>query len=380
MDVVGIVTEYNPFHNGHLYQVNEVKKRFPDAVIIVVMSGNFLERGEPAILDKWTRAREAILNGVNLVVELPVAFCVQPADFFAFGALRILKELGVQKLVFGAENEEYNFAEMAEITKRVHGNFSTYNESYAKAYQRAITEKTGVDVSKPNNLLGLAYARANLKLGSFLELVPIQRRAAAHHDQQLPITSRIASASAIRDAALNRQESVANYVPHLTAVDLQQGKTLSWVDFWPLLKYQILTSNVQELREIYGMTEGLEFRIKDKLERMGPAVTFNDWISEVKSKRFTYAHMTRIATMILLQAKNEDIEEVEQKPYIRILGFDIKGQNHLNSVKKKLLFPVVSRVSQKVAANLLKLDYRAGLVYSQFSGQRQDFGRSPFQQ
>ncbi|MDN2452622.1 nucleotidyltransferase [Lactobacillus sp. UCMA15818] len=379
MDIVGIVTEYNPLHNGHLYQINEVKKRFPNAVIVVVMSGNFLERGEPAILDKWTRAKEAILSGINLVVELPVAFCVQPADFFAFGALRILKELGVQKLVFGVENADYDFAEMAQLTKRVHGDFSIYNESYAKAYQRAITQKTGVDVSEPNNLLGLAYAKANLKLGSFLELIPIQRKSAEHHDRQLPVASQIASASAIRSAVLTNKELVIDFVPDLTGADLRQSKKLSWVDFWPLLKYQVLTSKIEDLSEIYGITEGLEFRLKDKLERMGPTVTFADWVSEVKSKRFTYTHLTRLATMILLQAKKEEVEQVEQNPYIRILGFDSLGQKHLNMIKKKMTFPVVSRVSQEIAANLLSLDYRAGLVYSQISGQRQDFGQSPFQ-
>ncbi|MDV7757094.1 nucleotidyltransferase [Liquorilactobacillus mali] len=379
MDIVGIVAEYNPFHNGHLYQISEVKKRFPNAVIVVVMSGNFLERGEPALLDKWMRAKEAILNGANLVVELPVAFCVQPADLFAFGAIRILKELGVQKLVFGVENVDYDFDKMAQLTKKVHGDFSTYNESYAKAYQRAITERTGVDVSKPNNLLGLAYAKANLELGSFLELIPIQRKKAEHHDQQLPVDSRIASASAIRSAVLSNKELVVNFVPNSTVEDLQQSKKASWTDFWPLLKYQILTSKVQELREIYGMTEGLEFRLKDKLERMGPAVAFTDWIDEVKSKRFTYTHLTRLATMILLQAKKDEVAQVVRSPYIRILGFDDLGQKQLNNVKKKMTFPVISRVSQKIAANPLDLDYRAGLVYSQCSGQRQDFGRKPFQ-
>lgn len=378
MDVVGIIAEYNPFHNGHLYQLNVVKKKFPKATIIVVMSGNFLERGEPAILDKWTRAREAILNGVNLVIELPVGFCVQPADRFALGAMRILRDLGVTKLVFGAEHASYDFSRLADLTGTIHGDFSIYNESYAKAYQRIVTQETGLDISNPNDLLGLSYAKANLLLGNFLNLYPIQRQAAAYHDQSLPKDSTIASASAIRSGIFTKKADISKYVPKETLEDIKNNSSLSWQDFWPMLRYRISTSSIEELAQIYAMNEGLEYRIKSKLERLGPKATFEEWISSVKSKRYTYTHLSRIAIMILLHVKNSDIEVIEQFPYIRVLGFDETGKAHLNNIKKAIEFPIIAKVSQKIVKNKLELDHQAGLVYEQFNGSRQEYGRIPF--
>ena len=129
MPVAGIIAEYNPFHNGHLYQIQEVKKKFPDAPLVVAMSGNFLQRGEPASFDKWTRAEQALANGTDLVVEMPVLACVQPADRFAFNGVSILASLGVTDLFFGAEHAEYDFADYARLVQSAHGDFKTYSES-----------------------------------------------------------------------------------------------------------------------------------------------------------------------------------------------------------------------------------------------------------
>lgn len=221
MPVAGIIAEYNPFHNGHLYQIKAVKEAMPDTPIVVAMSGNFLQRGEPACLDKWTRAKLALQNGADLVVEMPVSACVQPADRFAFNGVQILASLGVSDLFFGAEHAEYDFAKFARLVKEAHGEFKTYNESYAATFQKAVTEKIGHPVDSPNDLLGLAYAKANLNLGEPLKLHPIQRKQAGYHDLILK-KGTIASASAIRSHyAKGERATLTQYLPQESAQALR---------------------------------------------------------------------------------------------------------------------------------------------------------------
>ncbi|MCP9311874.1 nucleotidyltransferase [Liquorilactobacillus satsumensis] len=378
MVVVGIIAEYNPFHNGHLYQIRQTRKRFPTATLVVVMSGNFLERGEPAIVDKWTRANEALHCGVDLVVELPVAFCVQPADRFAAGAVLLLREMGVQKLVFGAEHADYDFAALAEKVGTVHGDFSRYNESFAAAYQRVVAEKIGHRVDQPNDMLGLAYAKANREMGNFLELVPLQRMGAAHHATVLAPGKNIASASAIRAQLMEaKTASVNNYVPRQTLSDLAKQQLVSWADFWPLLRYQLLTATHEQLRNFYDVTEGLEFRMKEKLERLPQTADFETWLQAVKSKRYTYTHLARLAVIILLQVTAAEVKHVSEKPYLRLLGFTPAGQQLLNQRKKKVAFPLITRVTQQIRKEQLQVDYRAGLIYELASLRVQDHGRAP---
>ena len=150
LKIAGVIAEYNPFHNGHRYQIEQIKKELSDAPLVVAMSGNFLQRGEPACFDKWTRAGEALQNGADLVVEVPVAACMQPADRFAFGGVNALSSLGVTDLFFGAEHAEYDFKKYAELVADVHGDFKKYDQSYAASFQQAIAQKIGhpVDFSK----------------------------------------------------------------------------------------------------------------------------------------------------------------------------------------------------------------------------------------
>lgn len=331
--VIGIIAEYNPFHNGHLYQIEQVRAQFADATIIVAMSGNFLERGEPACIDKWTRAKQALAAGVDLIVELPLVFCVQPADRFALGAIKILKELGVQKLFFGAEHATYNFDLMAKKTLDVHGDFAKYNESFAAAYQRAVREKLGYSVDQPNDLLGLAYAKANRKLGSPFQLIPIQRVIAGHHDLFLKERKHIASASAIRkQLEMQSKKEIKNYVPVVTYATLANKRIISWKNFWPLLQYQIKTSSLKKIGQLYDVSEGLEYRVKQQMERLPENAKFDDWIKAVKSKRYTYTRLSRLAVIILIQVTPEEVKQVDEHPYIRLLGFSGKGRLDRKSV------------------------------------------------
>ena len=244
MKIIGIIAEYNPFHNGHLYQIEKVKEIYPESIIIVAMSGNFLQRGEPAIVDKWVRAKQALLNGVDVVVEIPIAGCVQPADRFAENGVRILNNMGCEELFFGAEHAEYDFMTYAQLVQNLDSTeFSKKNISYAEAFQEAVAAKIGHNIDSPNDVLGLAYAKANLKFGKKLKLNPISRNVAGYHDKSLSPNSNIASATAIRKVLFSKDHNLVDkYLPSYQ--DLKDEKYISWDDFWPFLRYKLISSDI----------------------------------------------------------------------------------------------------------------------------------------
>ena len=229
LKIAGVIAEYNPFHNGHRYQIEQIKKELSGAPLVVAMSGNFLQRGEPACFDKWTRAGEALQNGADLVVEVPVAACMQPADRFAFGGVNALSSLGVTDLFFGAEHAEYDFKKYAELVADVHGDFKKYDQSYAASFQQAIAQKIGHSVDQPNDLLALSYAKQSLLMKDELELHPVQRIQAGYHETTFGDNSKIASATAIRTSvASGARSQIDRVVPEATANDLKKSTFVSW--------------------------------------------------------------------------------------------------------------------------------------------------------
>lgn len=375
--ITGIITEYNPFHNGHLYQIQQVKKQFPDVPLVIAMSGNFLQRGEPAIIDKWHRAAECLANGADLVMELPLMAAVQPADRFAYYGVWTLAQMGVTDLFFGAEHATFDFMHDAQKAMEITGNFNKYHESFAKTYQQVIAEKVGHQVDQPNDLLGLAYAKANLKLKAGINLHPIQRKNANYHDIELNDAGTIASASAIREALHHQNQDFEKFVPHQTAQDLKKQPLVSWDDFWIHLKMELLTHSPQELEKIYGMAEGIQYRMIAMAQRSEFAGSFDSWIKAVKNKRFTYTRVSRLATMTLLHITWDDVASFEAQPYLRVLGFSKKGQAVLHAAKKSCDHPIITNVSQDEKKGILRIDYRAGKVYQAVCGNEQDLKHAP---
>ena len=375
--ITGIITEYNPFHNGHLYQIQQVKKQFPDVPLVIAMSGNFLQRGEPAIIDKWHRAAECLANGADLVMELPLMAAVQPADRFAYYGVWTLAQMGVTDLFFGAEHATFDFMHDAQKAMEITGNFNRYHESFAKTYQQVIAEKVGHQVDQPNDLLGLAYAKANLKLKAGINLHPIQRKNANYHDIELNDAGTIASASAIREALHHQNQDFEKFVPHQTAQDLKKQPLVSWDDFWIHLKMELLTHSPQELEKIYGMAEGIQYRMIAMAQRSEFAGSFDSWIKAVKNKRFTYTRLSRLATMTLLHITWDDVASFEAQPYLRVLGFSKKGQAVLHAAKKSCDHPIITNVSQDEKKGILRIDYRAGKVYQAVCGNEQDLKHAP---
>ena len=386
MKTCGIIVEYNPFHNGHTYHAEMARKLSNAEVVIAVMSGNFLQRGEPAAIDKWTRAEEALHNGVDLVIELPFAWSVQSADYFARGGIKLLHALGCEALCFGTDVEQS--IDYAEFGHFVVNNQSKIDSLYQKQQQllnypqqmtavfRELYPKMTLDFTSPNHILGLSYAKENARYEQPMNLFPLKREQAGYHD--LTITGSVSSATSIRKALLSKEWSmIKNVVPTKTFEDLTKFPMITWENYWPLLQYTLISHSVSELSKIYQMNEGIEFRLKEACLQ---ATSFREFIEKVKTKRYTWTRLQRLATYVLNQVNQLDIEQVWQDSYIHILGFTKQGQRFLKENKKNFDLPIISRVS-KENNQQLGLSIKSDQIYQLGNPQikEQNFGRYPIQ-
>ncbi len=189
MKAVGLVAEYNPLHNGHLYHLKMAKQITKADVTVAVMSGNFTQRAEPTILDKWQRTKEALSVGVDLVVELPMQYAVQPAHLFASGALSLLDSLQIDDFVFGAEHPDWDFNSLVQAENKFEStDFSKYNATYATAFNNQLIEHTGISLTEPNDILAFGYTKAKLKSKLSVNLHPVKRVGSAYHDEKKLMT------------------------------------------------------------------------------------------------------------------------------------------------------------------------------------------------
>ena len=277
MNACGLIVEYNPFHHGHLHHMEEAKKNMNADCIIVVMSGSFLQRGEPAIIDKFHRTKAALDAGADLVLELPYAYAVQSSALFAEGAVKTLNELGVSSICFGSESGD--IAPFIHAYHTLEDQKALYSEklkealdkgeNYPTASQLAYNSIgiTDIDLVKPNNILGFSYVRAIKQLQ--LPIVPatIKRIKNEFHDTQ--IQHSIASATSIRKEVLHHgfSEKVKQTLPASSLSSLEEyyfrtNQLHQWESYFSLLRYQVMSKDIHALKEINGMDEGLEYRIK----------------------------------------------------------------------------------------------------------------------
>lgn len=378
MQAVGMVVEYNPFHNGHRYHATQAKRLTGAQVSVAVMSGNFTQRGEPTIVDKWQRANEALHNGVDLVVELPLADAVQPAHLFADGAMRLLRQLGVQDFVFGAEHPDWPYPQLVAAERQFDGDsFDQYNATYATLFNQQLQQHTGQQLTAPNDILAFAYYKAQAQQpDDRLHLHPIKRVGSDYHDAVIDQTQEIASATAVRQAVLDHTLAYQAVVPDETAYDLAAVTSVpTWQRLYPALRYQLIQSSVEHLRQTYQMAEGLEYRMKEMAET---ATNFDQFIHMVKTKRYTYSRLIRVCLYTLLQVSAEEMQWHRQRPYLRILGFNQSGQAYLHEIKKRATIPIISRVDHDLKESMLQLDFRAGKMYELLTqGAQQDMTRRP---
>ncbi|WP_248625803.1 nucleotidyltransferase [Enterococcus cecorum] len=367
MKACGVIVEYNPFHNGHRYHLEQARCKSQADVIICAMSGNFLQRGEAAIIDKWQRANSALQNGADIVLELPFEWAVQSADYFAQGGVNMLAAIGCEYLCFGTDSQEkmdyqhigqflhQNHQQLNQLFHQMADEKLSYAENMIRVFQ-ALEIDIPFDHKQPNHILGLSYAKANSQLLKPMTLLAIPRIESGYHEQKLG-ESRIASATAIR-RGIFRGEEIIPYVPSSSLAYLTERK-VCLEDFFPYLKFRLLTMDLAELQQIYQMEEGLAFRMK-KLIRS--CFSYESLINQLKSKRYSQTRIQRLLLYCLLNVRKEEIRNAWQTPSIRILGFTEKGQGYLNKVKKQVPYPLITRVG-KVEATRLSLTIRSDEVY-----------------
>ena len=373
LQAAGIVTEYNPFHNGHAYQIAQARQKTGADVIVAAMSGNWVQRGEPAIMDKWQRTEAALAGGVALVGELSGAAALQPAHLFAQGAIAVLATLKCQWLVFGTEHPDMDYDCLMAHLPSDPAIFKRFDQTYASLFQGYLREQTGITLSAANDILGFFYAVANQQQGQPLQLVPLARRGSQHNDTAVMQGTNYASATAIRAASLAGDwATVQPVVPAKTLALLQQESLISWADFWPLLRYQLISAPVTDMRQRYQITEGVEYRLKRAALE---ATTFADFMRIVKTKRYTYTRLQRQAAYLLLQALPEEMRP--QPQYLRVLGYSKQGQAYLHQIKKHVALPLVSRANRDWQKGVGSLDDRLGALRTLVTGIPQDYGRIP---
>lgn len=354
MDAIGIIVEYNPLHNGHLYHLQQAKQRYPQAVVIAVMSGNFLQRGEPALLDKWTRTQLALAAGIDLVIELPYAHAVQKADQFAWHSVKSLATLQVNALVFGSEVGEIPAFELAWEQYQT---FATNEKIRPLQLSQSLFELTHNPVfASPNNTLGFWYLAAQKQLAPQMQLQTIARKAAAYHDDAFHGT--IASATAIRKGLISGWDCQA-VVPSYTLAALEQTKHVSWEDYYPQLRHLLLTTPLQRLATFGLVSEGLEHRL---FKAACQAESFADFITRVKTKRYSLTHLQRVCTHILTQTTQAELDAAQTQHHLRLLGASSKGFAYLKSLRASLATPIITNLKQQPSL-LADLESRATRSY-----------------
>ncbi|PWG01021.1 nucleotidyltransferase [Levilactobacillus bambusae] len=373
LHAVGIVAEYNPFHNGHRYQLLRAKEITGADVTIAIMSSNWLQRGEPALLDKWDRTKLALQNGVDLVIELPVQFAVQPAHRFAMGGVQLAAAINCDWLAYGAEHPEIDMMNLVMEQPRQSDFFRRFDQTYAAQYDRFLQAATGIRLTDSNDILAFAYAQANQQLGSPLHLVPVKREQSRHRDPTIERSTSVASGTAIRRAAFKqRWDTVGRVVPEATLNALQQKSGITWADFWPQLQSGLGITNVNRLRDFYMMTEGIEFRLQREARR---STNFDQFMQRVKTKRYTYTRLQRQAVYALLQLTPDEM--IGSATLLRVLGFNDTGRAYLHQEKKRTGLPLITQLSPALVDGEYQAEYRAGLMRQMVTGVEQDLHRHP---
>lgn len=360
MNIIGIIVEYNPFHNGHLYQINKIKDKYKDSLIIVIMSSSFTERGEISILDKWTKTDIALKNNIDIVLELPYVYSSQSSDIFAKGAVGALNELKIDTICFGSESKDID--KLTNIAKAQLNNnkfdqlvkkYLDEGSNYPTSVNKALKTITGYEVKDANDLLNISYIKEILKLNRNIN-IDIIKRTNEFHD--LKSKNKIISASNIRNKMLNN-ENIKSYVPkstykYLKNINLKQIE----YNYFKYLKYKILT-NIDNLNTFNTVDEGIENKIKKVINI---SKNTEELINNVKSKRYTYNKIRRMFTHILVDFTKEDNKIYTKFNYIRILGFSPNGKLYLNKIKKNINVKVLTNFDKE----LLNYESKITSIYS----------------
>ncbi|MFQ7821123.1 nucleotidyltransferase [Clostridium sp.] len=381
MNITGIITEYNPFHNGHKFHLEESKKQTKSDGTICIMSGNFVQRGGPAIIDKWKRTEMALNNGVDLIIELPTFYAVSSAEFFAKGAVSILNSLNiVNNLFFGSEiGDAKALSEIAKVLVSEDERFQNILKenlslglTFAKAREKSLIEYLNSSeinniITSSNNILGIEYIKAILKLNSSINPVALKREGSNYNDKSLSQT--FSSATSIREVLKNTSniEDLKNIIPLesyevFSKLQEQDYRFTFEEEMFKYIKYKIQT-NCVNFNNLYEVTEGLDNKI---IKEISSSNSLHEFILKIKSKRYTYSKISRILTHIYLGLDNDDFKDIanENNLYVRVLGFNKTGREILSLIKANSSIHLITKVPRFTNNPLLKFDLQATACYS----------------
>ena len=340
-NIIGLIVEYNPFHNGHLHHIKEIDRLFEDNIKIAVMSGDYVQRGEPSLINKFEKTKIALSQGIDIVIELPAFYSTQSAEIFAKGSVNILNKLSCSHIVFGSESNDLNkLKKIATIslTKEFElslKEFLVEGFSYPTAFSKALfDEKIG-----SNDILALEYLKAMKTINSKIEACCVKREKTGYYDDE---KDNFASATYIRKVLLNTNEKkenklnkIKNLVPEFSYKILEEnfGVFSCLGDFYDLIKYNII-KNYSELKDIQDLEVGLENRLyKYAIENEN--LSFEDFFNEILTKRITISRLQRILLHSLFNLTENITEKVKNRvPFVKVLGFSARGQEYLNYLKK----------------------------------------------
>lgn len=383
MKILGIITEYNPFHNGHLYHLFKAKEITGADYVVAVMSGNFLQRGEPAIINKWARTKMALNAGVDLIIELPFVFSTQDANGFAFGAIKLLDSLQIiDHLCFGCETD--NFDTLYSVSNFLHIEPQKYKElivhnskngyEFPRARAQALCEYhriVGIDglekispleLSKllkyPNNILALEYIKHLINLKSKIKPIAIKRMGAGYHQKN--IKGKISSATSIRNEILNslsspktdlfiQNDKIKSTIPQsgfpILEKELREGRgPITSDSYRQYILATLRRMSLEDISRVQGVTEGLENRIKKASLKSS---TVEQLINSIKTRRYTRTKIQRIILHLMMNLSKKDVKTFNRcgPLYARVLGFSRKGKTLLRTIKKISSTPLISKLS-----------------------------------
>ena len=398
MRAVGLVTEYNPFHNGHLHHLRESLRVTGAEASVAVMSGHFLQRGEPAMVDKWVRTEMALAAGVDLVFELPFAFACNSAPHFAMGAVQTLDALGVvDSLCFGSEAGDLaqlnkvakvlveRQEEIERLTAARLRDGVNYPVARSEVLVGLLPEVSAEILNSPNNILGIEYLKALCSTNSRIEPSTIKRLGAGYHDTD--VTAQIASATGIR-RMIAAGEEIESLLPQpcrkVLDEALRAGRSLDTGRLFVALQSQMLQES-ETLNEIYLVDDGIDRRLDLVALK---AASFDELVSGIKSRQWTLTRVQRILMYVLLQVKAVEMKTfIQTGPlYLRLLGSSERGRKILARARRRKKLPIIADPAratntlrkfyrnrsayQQLAEEMLRLDLRATRIYGLLQGER----------
>ncbi len=394
MKAVGLVTEYNPFHNGHLYHLNKAMELTGADISVAVMSGDFVQRGEPAVLDKYTRTSMALNSGVNLVVELPVNYAVSSAESFAAGALKVLDYIKADSIAFGSESGDIErLSKLAHILcdneDTLYKEISKYTVngiSYAAARQKVVEKlkdkDTAAMLTSSNNILAVEYLKAIIKNNYAIKPYTVQRQGDSYNDTD--IRSEYASATALRENL--KADNISEYIPVKAGLILSSNTNYIYPDditealFTRLLDIlfasnydkNVFIENVMQYPDVSKEIAGRLYKsAMDMITRTVPqrsenkdngTFSFGSLCEHIKTKEVPLSRIKRALVRITLGLDKKHMEKYANEPYIRVLGFDKKGQEYLSYIRKTVEVPLITKTADY--KEMLLDDIHAANIYN----------------